>query len=130
MPKAPISARTTLSTACLIFATLGKAKLKGDAESTPQKELVASTSAVREALSFLKGFKVKSSTVVTQVTRRVTAEETALCHEAGESIERVSSEKLLGQMRTTRPVGTWLSMDGQYYFQAHVIPFGSDEMAP
>lgn len=114
----------------VVVLCVGKAKLNGDPESNPNKELVASTVAAREALKLIKGVKVTSTTRATQETRRITADEVTLSHEASESLDRTTAEKLLEQTRITKPVGTWLSSDGQYYYYAFVLPLTSPTRGP
>lgn len=104
-----------------LILAVGKARLKGDELADRGKDLVASTNAAREALQLVKGLKVSSQSKVTQEYRRLTADEATIVSEASETLEKTTSEKLLGAIRVTKPVATWESDDGQYHFIAVAV---------
>ena len=105
----------------ILILAVGKARMTGDPVDEKQKERASQLTANKEVVQFVSGLQVAARDEATLSKVSLTEEEKTIFDSTKESFRAIRIEKVRGIARMLESVGSWESMDGDYYYQAFVV---------
>jgi hypothetical protein len=105
----------------VIIMAVGSARMTGDPVNAIQRERVARAMASREVLQFVQGLQIRAQDEARLTQVRLTAEEKTIFESTREAFKSLVQEKVHGIVRMLKPVGSWHSKKGDYFYQAFVV---------